>query len=134
MIEEFKDLELEEKDKEEDIDRKVQEKLGISLAEIRKALSVSVQERAEEIVGGMINLAPHGDYDKLTEDKAEMAKFLRTEAHELEHWKLNYMDMKSDGLLHFAFLNSAIDEGDNFTGSVFVSKNGKIRHAFAYGD
>jgi len=130
---EFKDLGLEEKDKESQIDEKLKEKIGIGLGEMKTALSESVQERAREIVEDMINIAPMGDYDRLTEDKAEMATFLHDEAHKLEHWVLNFLEVKDD-VLHFSFFNKAVDEGDNFIGSVFVSKTGKIRHAFAYGE
>jgi hypothetical protein len=130
---EFKDLGLEEKDKEEQIDEKVREKLGIGLSEMRQALSESVQERAREIVEDMLNIAPMGDYEKLTEDKDEMATFLHDEAHKPEHWALSFLEVSGENL-HFSFFNKAVDEGDNFIGSVFVGKSGKIRHAFAYGE
>jgi len=130
---EFKDLGLEDKDKTDQIDEKVREKLGIGLSEMKDALSQSVQERAVEIVESMINIAPMGDYERLMEDPDDMATFLRDEAHKPEHWVLNFLEFKNDHF-HFSFLNKAIDEGDNFVGSVFVSQSGKIRHAFAYGE
>ena len=133
MIKDFKDLELEDKDTPETLSDKVRAKLGIGLEEMRKALSDSVKTRAAELVEDMLNIAPMGDYEKLTEDKDEMCSFLSEEAHKEEHWKLNFLEMK-DNYIHFSFLNQAIDEGDNFVGSVFVSLSGKIRHAFAFGE
>ena len=134
MIEKIDDLGLEDNDKLNDIDSKLKEHLGIGLEEMHQALSESVRSKAEEIADEMFNLAPMGDYDKLTEDKEEIAEFLRNEAHKPEHWRLNMMDIRKDGLIHFGFLNLAVDDGDNFIGSVYVSKSGQIRHAFAYGE
>lgn len=134
MIDKIEDLGLEEKDELQQIDAKIKEHLGIGLDDMHQALSESVQERAVEFAQEMFNLAPMGDYDKLTDDKDVIADFLRTEAHKPEHWRLNMLDIRKDGLLHFSFLNLAVDEGDSFVGSVYVSKSGQIRHAFAHGE
>jgi hypothetical protein len=130
-LEEF--LDLKDEDTAETIAVKVQEKLGTSLGHMQEALSKSLMERAEEMTLEMVNIAPHGDYDKLIEDNDGMAEFLKTEAHKPENWKLygiRVSDVKKD-LLSFVFANMAIDQGDSMSGYVFVSKAGKIKHAFA---
>ena len=76
-----------------------------------------------------------GNYEKLIEDNEGMAEFLKTEGHKPEHWELHYISCgENDALIQFMFMNKAIDQGDTFKGLVYVSKSGKIRHAFAQGD
>lgn len=130
MIEKFEDFGFVTEDKQEQIDAKVQEKLGISLHNMCEALSASIQENADKISENIINMAPYGDYDKFTEDPIKMSDFLKIEAHKPENWKLNYIEMVDDSLIKFAFLCTAIDDGETFEGLVYVSKSGKIRHSF----
>lgn len=136
MVEKFEDLELHEDDKLEVIEQKIKDKLGISVDEMRQALSKYVVEKAEELTHEFVNIAPLGDYSKLLEDNDSMAEFLKTEAHKPEHWKL-YSVRVSDinpSLFTFDFKNQSVDDGDIFTGFVYVSKSGVIRHAFAQGE
>lgn len=125
-------LDLKDEDTAENIAVKVQEKLGTSIGLMQEALSRALVERAEEMTLEMMNIAPHGDYDKLIEDNDGMAEFLKTEAHKPENWKLygiRSSDVKKD-LISFVFFNLAVNEGDSMNGYVFVSKTGKIKHAF----
>jgi hypothetical protein len=129
---EFFDLSKEDYD-EANVAAKIQVKLGTSLDQMREALSKSVIDRAEELTLDFVNIAPMGDYEKLLENNDDMADFLKTEAHKLEHWRLFKIfesDVNKD-LLSFVFQNVAIDDGENFEGFVFVTKSGKIKHAFA---
>lgn len=129
-LEEF--LGLQDEDIVETVAVKIQEKLGTSLGLMQEALAKALIERAEETVLEMRNIAPHGDYDKLIEDNDGMADFLKNEAQKPENWKLygiKISDIKKD-LISFAFVNIAVDEGDTMQGFVFVSKGGKIKHAF----
>jgi hypothetical protein len=136
MIEKLEDLELSHDDEMETIEKKIQDKLGISVNEMRQALSAWTMEHAEELTQDFVNMAPLGDYSKLLEDNDSMAEFLKAEAHKPEHWML-YSVRTSDAnkaLLSFDFKNDAVDDGDIFSGFVFVSLSGKIRHAFAQGE
>lgn len=136
MIEKLEDLDLQVEDSMEQVEVKVQEKLGISVMEMRAALSSHVVEKAESLTHEFVNIAPLGDYGALLEDNDSMAEFLKTEAHKPEHWQL-YGVRTSDvnpNLLSFNFSNDSVDDGDVFQGFVFVSLQGKIKHAFAQGE
>lgn len=133
MIEKFSDLELEKVETEAEVSALLFEKLGISISEMKKALSSAVIASAYELTHEMTNIAPLGDYSNLLEDNDSMAEFLHTEAHKEEHWLLeqaNVSDVQST-LLVFKFGNNAIDDGTVFKGFVYMSFQGKIKHAFA---
>lgn len=136
MIEKFEDLDLKHEDEMETIEQKVQEKLGVSVPEMRQLLSNYVVEHAEELTHEFANIAPLGDYSQLMEDNDSMSKFLKTEGHKPEHWLLHSVRQHDTqpALIVFDFRNKAVDDGENFEGFVFVSKAGKVRHAFAQGD
>jgi hypothetical protein len=136
MIESIADLGLDEADKVEDIEKKLQEKLGITVKEMQEHLSSYVKEHAEELTHEFVNIAPMGKYDELLEDNDSMAEFLKTEAHKPEHWLLYSIRQNETNqtLISFDFKNAAVDEGESMEGFVFVSKSGKIRHAFAQGE
>lgn len=136
MIENLADLELKEEDKAEDVDKKIQEKLGVSILEMQQKLSAYVVEHAEELTHEFVNIAPLGKYEDLLEDNDSMAEFLKTEAHKPEHWLIYSIRQNETNqtLLSFDFKNVAVDEGETMEGFVFVSKSGKIRHAFAQGE
>ena len=134
MIEGLGDLKIKPKDKEEDIDIKVQDGLGISLLEMKEYLSNELLLNADTIAKDLINIAPLGDYDKLMENAEEMADFLKTEGIKTEHWKLAGVKDIQDQMLQFRFLSKAVDQGDTFEGFVVVSFNGSICHAFCQGD
>lgn len=122
-----------DKYEEDQVGLKIQEKLGVSLMEMKEVLSKSVQDRAEEMTLELVNIAPFGDYEKMIEDNDGMAEFLKAEAHKVEHWKLEAIEVSplNKELLSFVFKNPSIDDGETFQGFVFVSKSGKIRHGFA---
>lgn len=155
MIETFEDLGFHELGKEEDIEGPVQpidpveeakqfvaqidsilqEKLGVSIELLKKQLSDYTVAHAEELTHDFVSVAPYGDYSKLLEDNDSMAEFFKTEAHKIENWRLvgiTPSDVKKD-LITFNFSNKSVDDGDNFEGFVYVSFQGKIRHAFAQG-
>lgn len=136
MIESIADLELKDEDKAEDVDKKIQEKLGITVLEMQEKLSAYVKENAEELTHEFVNIAPLGKYDELLEDNDSMADFLKSEAHKPEHWLLYSIrqNESNQALISFDFKNAAVDEGQSMEGFVFVSKSGKIRHAFAQGE
>jgi hypothetical protein len=112
---------------------KIQQKFGTTVLQMQEALSKSVQTRAEELTLNFVNIAPMGNYEKLLEDNDSMSEFLKTEAHKPEHWKLEVIEVSdiNKELLNFIFYNKAVDDGTNFRGFVFVTKSGKIKHAFA---
>jgi hypothetical protein len=141
MIETIKDLDLDSLDLDDEllfekIDEKLKEKLSISLEEMTSALRDFVIKRAEELVHDMPNIAPYNDYETMLEDNDSMALFLKNEASKLENWRLMCIneDPKNKSLIKFTFNNKAVDDGDILSGLVFVSKSGKIRHAFAQAD
>lgn len=133
MVESFKDLLPEEAKTPEEIDKVLQEKLGIGLSEMAKALSDSLLERTEELAEELMNIAPYGDYSKLMEETDSITKFLQDEASKPENWKIQFIEAKKekDQLIEFVFFNKAVDDGDILKGFVFVGLSGKIRHAFA---
>lgn len=133
MVESFKDLLPEEAKTPEEIDKVLQEKLGIGLSEMARALSDSLLERTEELAEELMNIAPYGDYSKLMEEKDGITKFLQDEASKPENWKIQFIEAKKekDQLIEFVFFNKSVDDGDILKGFVFVGLSGKIRHAFA---
>lgn len=116
-----------------ELDKLLQEHLHLSLQDCHQALSESLSNRAEELLEDMMNLAPYGDYDKLTEDPVEMVKFLKEEASKPENWKVQFVDVRKqdDQLLECVFFNTAIDQGESLKGFLFIGLSGKIRHCFA---
>ncbi len=119
--------------KEDELEKVMQEELHIGLADCQKALSAALSERASEIVEDMPNMAPNGDYEKLTEDPEVMLKFLQEEAYKAENWVIDYVEVKKkdDQLLLIAFNNKVVDDGEILKGFVFIGLSGAIRHAFA---
>lgn len=123
---------LTDEESAEKVGEKIKEKIGISIDDMTMALSKATIERAEELTLEIPNIAPLGDYEKLIEDNDGMANFLKTEGHKSEHWKLYGIkgnELHKD-LISFIFYNMGVDQGDSFKGFVFVSKSGKIKHAF----
>lgn len=136
MIEKFEDLGLEPHNILEEVEPKIQDKLGITIQEMKAAIGVSVIENADELATEFVNIAPLGDYSKLLEDNESMAEFLKTEAYKEEHWHLTgirILDEKKK-LLTFYFSNDSVDDGELFQGFAYVSFEGKIKHAFAQGE
>jgi hypothetical protein len=119
--------------KEEELEKVMQEELHIGLSDCQKALSVALSERASELVEDMPNMAPNGDYEKLTEDPEVMLKFLQEEAYKPENWIIDYVEVKKkdDQLLLITFNNKVVDDGEILKGFVFIGLSGVIRHAFA---
>lgn len=116
----------------EDCEQIIKETLGIGFGECKQALSQFLTERGGELMDDMINLAPYGDYGKMTEEPTEMLKFLQEEASKDENWLLCYVSAaeKNGELIELIFDNKAVDDGDILKGYVFVGLSGKIRHAF----
>ena len=112
---------------------KIQNKLGTSLLQMKEAISSSVISRAEELSLDFINIAPLGNYGNLLEDSDSMINFLKTEGHKSEHWKLQniFPNSINKELISFYFSNMAVDDGTTLKGIAFVTKSGKIKHAFA---
>ena len=131
-MEDMKDLVSDDIKTPEDLDKVLQERLGISLQEMTHALTDSLRQRAEEVAEDCFSVAPYGDYSKMIEDPEGVAKFFRDEAAKPEHWKLEFFEMKKKGdqLIEFIFNNTAVDDGDILKGFVFVGLSGTIRHAF----
>jgi hypothetical protein len=129
MVEKLTDISFEGAKTPEEIEKVVQDNLGISFAECGQVLSQSLLERAEELVGEL-NIAPYGDYAKVTEDPEQILSFLKEEAVKPENWKISWIDIKGE-LMELMFDNQAVDDGDILKGFVFIGLSGKIRHAFA---
>jgi hypothetical protein len=130
MVEKLTDISFEGAKTPEEIEKVVQDNLGISFAECGQVLSQSLLERAEELVGELLNIAPYGDYAKVTEDPEQILSFLKEEAVKPENWKISWIDIKGE-LMELMFDNQAVDDGDILKGFVFIGLSGKIRHAFA---
>ena len=139
MIESIEDLELKDIFSEEDskifiekLNNKLKEKLELSLEDMKLALNNSVKDNAEEICLDLPNIVPYGDYEKLLENNDDMATFLKEETAKDENWILASLEEdRKTNLIKFSFYNKSVDDGASFSGFVFVSKSGKIRHAFS---
>ena len=128
----FKDLNISSEDTTSEVEAKIKEKLGLEFSAMKEALSTFVKEKAEELSLEFNNIAPYGDYGELLEDNEKMVNFLKEEASLTKNWEISHF-MQSDvdpSLLQFIFNNSSVDDGNSFQGHDFVSKNGKIKHAF----
>lgn len=133
MIKNLTDIPLKDSKSPEEMDKMLREHLGIGFSECAQALSESLMSRADELMVDMINLAPYGDYDKMTEDPIVILNFLKEEAAKPENWEIQFVEIKKtqDQLMELVFFNKAVDDGDLLKGFVFVGLSGKIRHAFA---
>ena len=136
MIESFDDFGLLPDDKQEDIERKVQEKLGVSFQEMIAKLAEYIKSNVDDIVNNIINIAPHGNYELLIEDedKEGMKKFLLSDVVKPEYWELERFKVSDSNDIKFIFSSNAVDDGETFKGFVLVSFAGKILHAFCQGE
>lgn len=132
MIENAKELNFSDVKNEEDVDKILMEKTGTGIATCKEALFKSVSTRANEIVSGVANIAPYGNYDTLLEDEGKMSEFVQTEAAKIENWHLEFVSAKEqDKVIELMFFNKAVDEGDVMKGFVYLGFSGKVRHSFA---
>jgi hypothetical protein len=139
MIETIDDLglkELDELSQKENLDEffalldsKLTEKLGVTLSNIKSAMSKSIIDRAEELALECPSIAPYENYKTLLEDNDSMAAFFKSDASKLENILLYTIDVdpKFPQLLKFAFVNKAVED---LKGTTYVSKSGVIRHNF----
>ena len=133
MINSLSDLELTPQDDLDTIESKIKEKLGINFSFLKESLSTFVKDNAPSLAKDTLNIIPYGDYGNLLENFEEISNFLQKEACKIDNWQISYItpsDLYPE-LIQFVFDNSSIDEGDNFQGYVFVSKQGKVKHVFA---
>lgn len=136
MIEKFEDLDLKPEDKDEDIDVKVQEKLGTSLSNITNALSAYVQESAGDIADKcqnhvlILDWEDNQEYNSCMDNAEEIAQFLRKECFKPEHWRLSYISLVKSNLIDFIYYCNIVDSENALCGHVLVSFAGRIKHVF----
>lgn len=111
-------------------EKALEEKLKLSINDMQTAITDWLKTNAEKVAEEFVNIIPNGDYDLLIDDSHQMTEYLRTEAAEPGHWLLTEAKVR-DNLIGLVFDCKVVDEGDTFKGFVFVTKNGKIKHAFA---
>ena len=133
MIESFKDLEIEASSTFEELDAKLKEKLGVCSIDMAEKLSYWLKDNAEEIASSLMTLCPFGDYSKEVTGEANVLKFLKEEAANIANWKMYYAQVSESNpsLMEFVFNCTAVNDGEELKGYAYVSKSGKIRHAFA---
>ncbi len=134
MIESYNDLEITKEDEAEDIEKKVQEKLGLSFNQMYERLADYINDNVDIVIEDMINIAPYGDYGELLEEVGGMVDFLKLEVIKPENWRLEGVKSMNEQALQFRFASEAVDDGDTFKGFVVVSFAGKIQHAFCHGE
>jgi hypothetical protein len=138
MIKSFDEFGLLPDDKQEDIERKIQEKLGITFQEMHIKLAEYIESNIDDILDGLINIAPHGDYELLMEiedgDREKMKKFLLSDVTRSEYWELERFNVSDSNDIKFVFSSKAVDAGDTFKGFVLVNFIGKILYAFCHGE
>ena len=115
------------------LEDELQKAFNVNLLEIKKMLSLYVQNNSEELSLDLNNVMPYGDYSKIIEDNDGISHFLKNEACKIENWKIySFSDSDvNENLIHITFDNIAIDEGESLKGHVFINKEGKVRHYFA---
>lgn len=131
----IQDMGISGKETPEEIEAKIEEKLGLKMDDLRQALEACTKEHVEELGKDFITLAPYGDYGKLLEDENQIAAFLKEEASLAKNWTLSYLEqtdtrLVSELLLEFVFDNSAMDPDEALRGLVYVGAGGKIKHVF----
>jgi hypothetical protein len=137
MIDTFEELNFSTLETPEQIETYIQENTGASFQEIKTRLSSCLKDKAEELSLEFTNIAPNGNYEALIEDNESMTFFLKEEATKEENWLLNQLEVvkhANQDMLEIVFTNKAVDDGDTLEGYVFLSKSGKIRHAFTQGN
>lgn len=131
MVDNLKDINFDDAKNAEEMDKILRDNLGIGCTECAQALSENLLSKLDELLEGLPNMAPYGDYDKLTEDPQFIFTFLKEEASKPENWKLECVDREEKSkLLKLIFFNAAVDDGDIVKGFVYIGLSGKIRHAF----
>jgi hypothetical protein len=130
MIEEVKNLELNENSTPEDIEKSLEKLLELPIQSIKEQLSSYISSHTDKIISDIHNIIPYGDYGSIIEDKAQMAQFLKEQSSKIENWKL-YSISENKDLLQLTFSNTSVDEGDLLKGHVFISANRSIKHLFA---
>jgi hypothetical protein len=136
MVDSLQDLKLEDSDTLEEIYKKIQDGLGISVYDMRAALSKYVVDKAEELAKDFVNIIPFGDYDRIIEDYKPIVAFLRDHASKEDNWELYSATLceTNNTLISFYFKNLSVDDGEALSGFVYVSFSGKIKHTFAQGE
>lgn len=110
----------------------IKSEFNLQREDLITGLATYVQSNAEKLSMNMMNIAPHGNYSKMLHNDDDMAQFLKTEAHEDKNWKLSMISPEHKlNLLRFEFSNKAVDDGESLKGMVYVSYQGKVKHAFA---
>lgn len=94
-----------------------------------------VAEKSVELSERFVNIAPYGDFSKLTYNKSEIAKFLAEEGSKPENWQVHNIAKDSINnvqLVKITFFNKSIDPDDKeFQGFVFINNSSKIRFVCA---
>lgn len=122
-------------EKPQEIEDKICEILSISMDDMKSALSKWVQENSDELASDFGCIAPHNDWGKMIDETSAISDWFKSDGHKPEHWKLEgFSSSDIPNLIGFGFINVAVDEGDACSGIVYVSLQGKIKHAFAKAD
>jgi len=113
-------------------DRQIQEKLYVSLDNMKNEIINWVRDNTMSLAEQFKYVVAFGDYDRFFDEKQLIQGFFAEEASKIENWIISgaKLDLKLN-LIKFAFSCKAIDEGDSLKGYVYVSENGKVKHAFA---
>lgn len=132
MIETLEDFKVDYYDTEEVIWQKIEEMIGVRQLTLTESLSAALYKKASAVAETFRGFAPYHDYGQFVDSHEKMTYFLQTEAHKSEHWDLRRVNVDEDKqLIVFKFCNLVIDDGKSLGGYVWVSKTGKIKHAFA---
>jgi len=133
MIEKYSDLELSNKDKPEEVLKKLQDKINFSMDKVVRAFEEDIFLHAEELADKLVNIAPYGRYEDLIEDKENIINFLKTECNKTEVWDLKRVGQEENNIKLY-FMANSIDQSDALRGVVYVDFSGNIMHAFCVSD
>ena len=130
MIEKFEDIGLVSGAGTEAWEKQLEEKFGLKIIDLQAPIGEWIAKNAEGLAAEFPFIVPDGDYGKLIDDEEKKSQFLKEEATKLEHWKLTAATEKSN-MIQFQFDCPIVE---NLKGFTFLSKSGKIKHAFAQND
>ena len=135
----LKTITFSSEDTVEQVEAKIEEIWKVKFSDLRKTLEKCTKEIANKLAEDMITVAPYQDYGKLLEEPEAIAAFIRDEASVPKNWELSMVEetdtrLVAEPLLQLVFDNIALDELGTLRGFIYLSMNGKVKHAFVRSD
>jgi hypothetical protein len=139
LFESWNEVKIEKEEQISHLDKLIKEKLGHDFEEMKIMLSKYLSENTEKSIEDVVNIAPHGKYADLIEDRSKMVEFVKQLSQSTDHWVIRSInsipsgDEDQNDALSLAFYSKGIDEGDVLKGVVIIGFNERILHTFCIG-